>query len=102
MLGIENPEQLAILIGAIGSAGAFWRFMMYKAEQAGKEMEADQKTRAEFNETLRAQVTDLVEKVDKLIYEKESLLKEIADLRSALAKSETNITHLEEMLRRRP
>lgn len=95
-------DQLAVLVAAIGSAGAFWKYITFKAEQANKLVMNDRNDRAKFNESLMEQVSRLEEKVDKLVYEKEDLLKDIASLRSELASANATIKHLEELLRLRP
>lgn len=92
-------DQLAILVAAVGSAGAFWKYVTFKAEQANKLVLNDRKERTRFNEALRVQVGRLEQKVDTLIDEKESLLEDIAYLRSELATANATIKHLEELLR---
>lgn len=96
-----NLEHIAVLITAIGSAGAFWKYVTFRAEQANKLVLNDRADRVKFNETLGNQIARLEEKIDSLVNEKEELLRDIASLRSDLAAANTTIKHLEELLRSR-
>ena len=61
----------------------------------------DGATVTQFNDTLKAQVDNLITKVDKLSEDKEKLLLEMSDMKAALAEANVTIKHLEEMLRAR-
>jgi len=94
-------EQLApIAIALVGSAG-LWGYLSQKAKQNHERLTKSDAASAEFNETLKEQVTILNAKVDKLIVEKEELLKTIADLRAELAETRANMQHLETVVRLR-
>ena len=89
-----------ILIAMLGSAG-LWGFITMKAKQNHERQISDSNHRAMFNETLREQVENLSTKVDKLVVEKEELLKAIADLRAELAEARATVQHLESVIRLR-
>jgi prefoldin subunit 5 len=55
----------------------------------------------EYQNTLKDQVDRLAEKLDVYTKDKEELLKEIGKLRSELARAQTTIQHLENLLRTR-
>ena len=94
-------EALApILIALVGSAG-LWGFLSTKAKQEHERRLRQDSTSAEFNETLKEQVENLNTKVDKLVVEKEELLKAIADLRAELAEARATVQHLENLMRMR-
>lgn len=94
-----NFEQLApILIALVGSAG-LWGFLSLKAKQNYELASKRDEQSAEFNDTLKEQVAQLNTKVDKLVVEKEELLKAIADLRAELAEARATVQHLENMIR---
>ena len=86
------------LLVALAGASGLWAYMSKRSDQRYLEAKEDREDRAEFNETLRAQVDRLSDKVDILIEDKEDLLKEIATLREELAEARTTIKHLETML----
>ena len=94
-------EALApILIALVGSAG-LWGYLSTKAKQEHERRLKQDSTSAEFNETLKEQVESLNFKVDKLVVEKEELLKAIADLRAELAEARATVQHLESVVRLR-
>lgn len=94
-------EQIApILVALIGSAG-LWGFLSTRAKQEHERRLKQDRTSAEFNETLKEQVESLNFKVDKLVVEKEELLKAIADLRAELAEARATVQHLEAVVRLR-
>lgn len=86
-----------ILIALIG-AGGLWKFLELKAKQGHERLMQDKDDRAEFNDTLKAQVDRLAEKLDVVTAENQNLLREMADLRSQLAAAQTTIQHLERAL----
>ena len=94
-------EELApIIIALVGSAGV-WGFLTQKAKQNHERMLKQDASTAEFNDTLKEQVTSLGVKVDKLVVEKEELLNAIADLRAELAEARATVQHLESVVRLR-
>lgn len=97
-----NLEQLLpVLVALVGSAG-LWGFLTLKAKQSHEKSLRSADNHAQFNETLREQVENLDAKVDKLVMEKEELLKAIADLRAELAEARATVQHLENLMRMRP
>ncbi len=95
-------EQLTpILIALVGSAG-LWGFLSLRAKQSHEKSLKDDAKSAEFNDTLREQVDRLSIKLDKVISDKETLLREMSDMKASLAEANATIKHLEEMLRQRP
>lgn len=95
-------EQLTpILIALVGSAG-LWGFLSLRAKQSHEKSIKDDAKSAEFNDTLREQVDRLSIKLDKVISDKETLLREMSDMKASLAEANATIKHLEEMLRQRP
>ena len=93
-------ELLPVFIALVGSAG-LWGFLSLKAKHSHERALKGETQSAEFNETLKEQVTRLDKKVDKLVLEKEELLNAIADLRSELAEARVNVQHLESIVRSR-
>lgn len=93
-------QLIPVLIAAIGSAG-LWGFLSLRAKQAHEKALKDDAKSAEFNETLREQVEKLADKIDKLTSDKEELLREMSDMKAALAEANATIKHLEELLRQR-
>ena len=94
-------EALApIIIALVGSAG-LWGFLSTRAKQEHERRIKQDHTSAQFNETLKEQVESLNLKVDKLVVEKEELLKAIADLRAELAEARATVQHLESVVRLR-
>lgn len=93
-------QMMPIIIAAIGSAG-LWGFLSLRAKQSHEKALKDDAKSAEFNDTLRAQVDRLSEKLDKVIADKEQLLVEMADMKAELAQANATIKHLEELLRSR-
>lgn len=86
------------LIGVLGGAG-FWQWMQKKSQLAHEEARAEASERTEFRETLKTQVDRLADQVNELVKEKESLLREMSELRADLAAAQRTIMHLEETLR---
>lgn len=86
------------LLVALAGASGVWAYLSKRSEQRYLEAKQDREGRAEFNETLKAQVDRLSDKVDTLIEDKEELLKEIASLREELAEARATVKHLESML----
>jgi len=96
-----NFEQmLPIIIAGLGSAG-LWGFLSLKAKQNHEKSLKDDAKSAEFNETLKEQVERLADKLDKLTADKEELLREMSDMKAALAEANATIKHLEQLLRSR-
>lgn len=93
-------ELLPIFIALVGSAG-LWGFLSLKAKHSHERALKGETQSAEFNETLKEQVSRLDKKVDKLVLEKEELLNAIADLRAELAEARVNVQHLESIVRSR-
>jgi len=93
-------QMLPIIIAALGSAG-LWGFLSLRAKQSHEKSLKDDAKSAEFNETLREQVDRLSDKLDKVISDKEQLLREMSDMKAQLAEANATIKHLEEMLRQR-
>ena len=91
---------LPVLVALVGSAG-LWGYLSQKAKQSHERALKTEANNAEFNETLKEQVQQLNTKVDKLVVEKEELLKAIADLRAELAEARATVQHLENMIRMR-
>ncbi len=94
-------EITPILIALVGSAG-LWGFLSLRAKQSHEKSLKDDAKSAEFNDTLREQVDRLSIKLDKVISDKETLLREMSDMKASLAEANATIKHLEEMLRQRP
>lgn len=88
---------MPLLVTLAGASGV-WAYLTKKSEQRYLEAKQDRKHRAEFNDTLKAQVDRLSDKVDALLNDKEDLLKEIAALRAELGEARATIKHLESML----
>ena len=82
-----------IVVAFLSSMG-LWKYLQSRSDQ-------EYERRSEFRRTLQDQIDTLSEQVGKLNYQKESLLREIAELREALAEAKATILHLEELLRRR-
>jgi peptidoglycan hydrolase CwlO-like protein len=93
-------QMLPIIVAALGSAG-LWGFLSLRAKQNFEKSLKDDARSAEFNETLKEQVDRLAEKLDKLTADKEQLLREMSDMKAALAEANATIKHLEELLRSR-
>lgn len=90
-------DIMPLLVTLAGASGV-WAYLTKKSEQRYLEAKEDREDRAEFNETLKAQVDKLSDKVDTLLEDKEDLLKEIAALRAELGEARATIKHLESML----
>ena len=90
-------DVMPLLVALVGASGV-WAYLTKKAEQRYLEAKEEREDRAEFNDTLKAQVDRLSDKVDILVADKEELLKEIAALRSELGEARATIKHLESML----
>jgi peptidoglycan hydrolase CwlO-like protein len=97
---MDIEPYLPILVALVGSAG-LWGFLSTKAKNEHERRMKEESKSAEFNDTLKEQVESLSNKVDKLVLEKEELLKAIADLRAELAEARATVQHLENMIRMR-
>jgi len=96
-----NADMILPLVVALAGSTGLWAFITMKSKQSHeKELKDDAKV-ALFNETLMEQVAKLSDKVDVLTSQKEKLLIEMAEVKTALATANVTITHLEEMLRSR-
>lgn len=100
MPAVDMDMLTPILIALIG-AGGLWKFLELRARQAHQERLADKEERGEFNDTLRAQVDRLAEKLDIVTAENQNLLREMAELKSQLAAAQTTIQHLQLALQTR-
>ena len=96
-----NMEMLTPILIALIGAGGLWKFLELKAKQAHERMMQDKDERGEFNDTLRAQVDRLAEKLDIVTAENQNLLREMAELKSQLAAAQTTIQHLQMALQNR-
>lgn len=92
------PDQLIPIIIALLSAGGLWAYLSKRAEHNYEASKADVASRAEFQETLKDQVERLSEKLDKVLEDKEQLLREVSELKASLARAEAIIQHLEQRL----
>ena len=97
---MELEQLTPIIIALVGSAG-LWGFLSLRAKQAYEKSLKDDAKSAEFNDTLREQVERLSSKLDQVIADKESLLREMSDMKASLAEANATIKHLEELLRAR-
>jgi len=97
---MDFEQLMPILVAAVGSAG-LWGFMSLRAKQAHEKILKDDAKSAVFNDTLREQVERLSEKLDKVISDKEDLLREMSDMKASLAEANATIKHLEDLLRSR-
>ena len=94
-----TPIIIAV-IGVLGTGG-LWQWMQTKAKLSAEAKAADNADKAEFRESLKAQV-DTLQKENKDLREKvEQLLKEMAEVKAELAAANATIKHLEETLRNR-
>lgn len=93
-------ELLPIFIALVGSAG-LWGFLSLKAKHSHERALKGETQSAEFNDTLKTQVQKLDAKVDKLVLEKEELLKAIADLRAELSEARVTVQHLQSIVQSR-
>lgn len=92
-----------IIVAAIGilGTGGLWQWMQVKSKIAADIKAADKADKAEFRESLKAQVETL-QKENKDLREKvELLLKEMAEVKAELAAANATIKHLEEKLMNR-
>ena len=92
------PEQLIPIIVALVSAGGLWAYLSKRAEHTYEASKADLAARAEFQDTLKDQVERLSEKLDRVLADKEQLLREVSELKASLARAEATIQHLEQRL----
>jgi len=93
-----NMDMLTPILIALIGAGGLWKLLELRVRQAHEARLADKEERGEFNETLRAQVDKLAEKLDIVTAENQNLLREMAELKSQLASAQTTIQHLEHAL----
>jgi peptidoglycan hydrolase CwlO-like protein len=92
-----------IIIAAIGvlGTGGLWQWMQVKSKLSAEAKSAENADKAEFRESLKAQV-DMLQQENKELREKvEILLKEMAEVKAELAAANATIRHLEEKLRNR-
>ena len=94
----EWTPIIVALISVIGGAG-FWGWMQSKSKLAHEASLADAADKTEFREALKVQVDRLAAQVNSLVAEKETLLREMAQLQAKVAAQEVTINHLQEMLR---
>ena len=94
----EWTPIIVAVISVIGGAG-FWGWMQSKSKLAHEASLADAADKTEFRETLKVQVDRLAAQVNSLVAEKETLLREMAQLQAKVAAQEVTINHLQEMLR---
>ena len=93
-----TTEQLMPIIIALISAGGLWTYLSKKAQHQYEAMKDDKDRSAEFQETLKDQVDRLSIKIDKVLEDKEQLLREVSELKASLARAEATIQHLEQRL----
>lgn len=96
-----DMDMLTPIIVALVGAGGLWQWLSTKSKHAHERAMHDKEERGEFSDTLREQVERLSNKLDAVIADKEQLLREMSDMRAALAEANATIKHLEEMLRNR-
>ena len=83
---------VTIVLAVIGSAG-FWSFVSMREKSKAAATTA-------YQDTLKAQVDRLADKLERYTTDKEELLREIAMLRAELAEAHATIKHLQELLSR--
>jgi peptidoglycan hydrolase CwlO-like protein len=93
-----TTDQLMPIIIALISAGGLWTYLSKKAQHQYEAMKDDKNRSAEFQETLKEQVDRLSDKLDKVLEDKEQLLREVSELKASLARAEETIRHLEQRL----
>lgn len=93
-----TTEQLIPIFIALISAGGLWTYLSKKAQHQYEAMKDDKDRSAEFQETLKVQVDRLSQKLDKVLEDKEQLLREVSELKASLARAEATIQHLEQRL----
>jgi len=94
-----TPIIIAV-IGVLGTGG-LWQWMQVKSKLSAEAKSAENADKAEFRESLKAQV-DMLQQENKELREKvEILLKEMAEVKAELAAANATIRHLEEKLRNR-
>lgn len=92
-----------IIIAAIGvlGTGGLWQWMQTRSKLSAEAKAADNADKAEFRDTLKAQV-EMLQRENKELREKvEQLLKEMAEVKAELAAANATIKYLEEQLRNR-
>lgn len=92
-----------IIIAAMGvlTTGGLWQWMQTRSKLSAEAKAADNADKAEFRDTLKAQV-EMLQKENKELREKvEQLLKEMAEVKAELAAANATIKYLEEQLRNR-
>lgn len=94
----EWTPIIVAMISVVGGAG-FWTWLQSKSKLAHEARLAEAEDKSEFRETLKVQVDRLALQVNSLVAEKETLLREMAQLQAKVAAQEVTIKHLEEMLR---
>ena len=93
-----TTDQIIPIIIAVISAGGLWTYLSKRSQHAYEAMKDDKTRSAEFQETLKEQVESLSTKLDKVIADKEELLREVSELKASLARAEATISHLEQRL----
>jgi flagellar hook-basal body complex protein FliE len=93
-----TTDQLIPIFIAVLSAGGLWTYLSNKAKHSYESMKDDKSRSAEFQETLKAQVDKLSDKLDQVLADKEQLLREVSELKASLARAEATIHHLEQRL----
>jgi len=99
-MNIDMAMLTPIIIALVG-AGGLWQLLSLKAKQGHEALMRDRSERTEFNETLKQQVDRLAEQVNKLVSEKEALLKSIGNLKADLAAAQVTIKSLEQAMMRK-
>ena len=94
-----TPIIIAV-IGVLGTGG-LWQWMQVKSKLSAEAKSAENADKAEFRESLKAQVDMLQQENKELRGKVEILLKEMAEVKAELAAANATIRHLEEKLRNR-
>lgn len=89
MMGLEHIITLAVAL--VGSAG-FWSFISMREKNK-------REASAEYQDTLKHQVSRLSDRLDQKTEQIEELLQEIGRLRADLSAAQVTINHLENLLR---
>ncbi len=93
-----DTEQWTPIIVALLSAGGMWTYLSTRSKQSYSAMMDDKERSSEFQGTLKQQVDRLSDKLDKVLEDKEQLLREMSELKASLARAEAIIQHLEQRL----
>lgn len=95
---IDYTAIVVAICGLLGTGG-IWQYLQNKSKLNFNARNLENQANLDFRESLKAQVALLNDKVDKLITEKEELLKEMAKIQLQLAEANLTIMHLEEFIR---